>query len=155
MIEQVRAREEDSAPRTSALSRQLGLATATALVVGEVIGVGIFLTPAGMAQVAGLAVLAARGLADHGGQRDRRGALLRRAGGAVSRRPAGSTSTCREAYGPRVGFLYGWLSMLVTDPGLTACLAVGLATYVALPRPALGLGPEGGGRRGDRRAGRR
>jgi APA family basic amino acid/polyamine antiporter len=37
----------------------------------------------------------------------------------------------REAYGPRAAFLYGWLSLLVTDPGLTAMLAVGLANYAA------------------------
>ena len=36
-----------------ALTRRLGLATATALVVAEVIGVGIFLTPAGMAKSLG------------------------------------------------------------------------------------------------------
>src|SRR4051812_42536827 len=35
------------------LKRQIGLPTATALVVGEVIGVGIFLTPAGMAKSLG------------------------------------------------------------------------------------------------------
>jgi hypothetical protein len=35
------------------LQRQLGLGTALALVVGEVIGVGIFLTPAAMAQALG------------------------------------------------------------------------------------------------------
>ena len=29
-----------------------------------------------------------------------------------------------------MAFLYGWLSLLVTDPGLTAMLAVGLARYV-------------------------
>ena len=37
----------------TALSRQLGLVTATALVVAEVIGVGIFLTTAGMAKTLG------------------------------------------------------------------------------------------------------
>ena len=36
----------------------------------------------------------------------------------------------KEAYGPRMAFLYGWLSLFVTDPGLTAMLAAGLANYV-------------------------
>ena len=36
-----------------ALRRQVGLRTATALVVGEVVAVGIFLTPAGMAKSLG------------------------------------------------------------------------------------------------------
>ena len=35
----------------------------------------------------------------------------------------------REAFGPAVAFMYGWMAFLVMDPGLTAVLAVGLATY--------------------------
>jgi APA family basic amino acid/polyamine antiporter len=37
----------------------------------------------------------------------------------------------REAYGRPIAFLYGWMALLVMDPGLTAALAVGLASYVA------------------------
>jgi APA family basic amino acid/polyamine antiporter len=37
----------------------------------------------------------------------------------------------REAFGERVAFLYGWMSLLVMDPGVTAALAVGGATYGA------------------------
>lgn len=36
----------------------------------------------------------------------------------------------REAYGRPVAFLYGWMALLVMDPGVTAVLAVGLASYV-------------------------
>ena len=36
----------------------------------------------------------------------------------------------REAYGPGVAFLYGWKCLLVMDPGITAALAAGLASYV-------------------------
>jgi APA family basic amino acid/polyamine antiporter len=36
----------------------------------------------------------------------------------------------REAYGRPVAFLYGWMALLVMDPGLTAALAVGMAGYV-------------------------
>ena len=36
----------------------------------------------------------------------------------------------REAYGKPVAFLYGWMALLVMDPGLTAALAVGMASYV-------------------------
>jgi len=42
----------------------------------------------------------------------------------------------REAYGPGVAFLYGWKCLLVMDPGITAVLAAGLASYVGY---ALGL----------------
>ncbi len=37
----------------------------------------------------------------------------------------------REAYGERIAFLYGWMSLLVMDPGVTAALAVGGASYGA------------------------
>ena len=35
----------------------------------------------------------------------------------------------REAYGRPIAFLYGWMALLVMDPGLTAALAIGLASY--------------------------
>ena len=46
----------------------------------------------------------------------------------------------REAYGPAVAFMYGWMAFLVMDPGLTAALAVGLATYAGY---VLKLSPAG------------
>ena len=83
----------DSHRGDAALSRQLGLATATALVVAEVIGVGIFLTTAGMAKSLGSPFwLLVVWLIDR--RRARRGA--RSASGPWrrgSRRPAGRTST--------------------------------------------------------------
>ncbi|MFN8579914.1 MAG: amino acid permease [Gemmatimonadaceae bacterium] len=36
----------------------------------------------------------------------------------------------REAFGERTAFVYGWMALLVMDPGLTAALGVGLAQYV-------------------------
>jgi basic amino acid/polyamine antiporter, APA family len=45
-------------------------------------------------------------------------------------RSGGGYVYLREAYGPRLGFLYGWKCFLVMDPGLTAALAVGMASYV-------------------------
>ena len=46
----------------------------------------------------------------------------------------------REAFGPRVAFLYGWKCFLVMDPGITAALAWGVASYVGFVVP---LGPVG------------
>src|SRR3982751_6313863 len=110
------------------LRRQIGVRTATALVVGEVIGVGIFLTPAGMAQALGsplwlLIVWLAMGAMALCG------ALSY--GELAARYPeaGGGYVYLREAYGPAVAFMYGWMAFLVMDPGLTAALAVGLATY--------------------------
>jgi APA family basic amino acid/polyamine antiporter len=121
----------------SELKRQIGLATATALVVGEVIGVGIFLTPAGMTKAVGspffvlIVWLVAGAMALCG-------ALCY--GELAAQRPeaGGSYAYLRDAYGPPLAFLYGWMGLLVLDPGLTAALAVGVASYLGY---AFGLSP--------------
>lgn len=112
----------------SELRRQIGIRTAAALVVGEVIAVGIFLTPAGMAKALGspmwlLVVWLAMGAMALCG------ALCY--GELAARYPeaGGGYVYLREAYGPAVAFMYGWMAFLVMDPGLTAALGVGLATY--------------------------
>lgn len=114
---------------TTQLKRQLGLASATAMIVGEVIAVGIFLTPAGMAKSLGspfwiLVVWLAMGAMALCG------ALCYGALGAQFPEAGGSYVYLRKAYGPVVAFLYGWKCFLVMDPGITAALAVGLAGYV-------------------------
>jgi APA family basic amino acid/polyamine antiporter len=110
------------------LRRQIGVRTATALVVGEVIAVGIFLTPAGMAKALGsplwlLVVWLAMGAMALCG------ALCYGELSARYPEAGGGYVYLREAYGPAVAFMYGWMAFLVMDPGLTAALAVGLATY--------------------------
>lgn len=96
--------------------------------VGEVIAVGIFLTPAGMAKSLGsplwllvvwlvMGAMAACGALCYG----ELAARYPEAGGGYV--------YLREAYGPPVAFLYGWMALLVMDPGLTAALAVGMAGY--------------------------
>lgn len=42
----------------------------------------------------------------------------------------------REGWGERVAFLYGWQSLLVMDPGITAALATGLSEYIVVLWPA-------------------
>jgi len=113
---------------TSSLRRQLGLTTAAALIVGEVIGVGIFLTPAGMAKSLGSPflllvvwlVMGAMSLC---------GALCY--GELAVRFPdaGGGYVYLRHAYGSPMAFLYGWMALLVMDPGLTALLASGFSSY--------------------------
>lgn len=113
---------------------RLGLASATALVVGHTIGVGIFLTPAeligalaspaltlGLWVICGALVLA--------------GAFT--FGELASRYPqaGGPYIYLREGWGERVAFLYGWQSLLVMDPGLTAALAVGFSQYLIVLWP--------------------
>jgi APA family basic amino acid/polyamine antiporter len=122
------------------LARRLGVRTATAVVAGQVIAVGIFLTPAGMAKSLGsplllLLVWLASGLMAV------TGALCY--GELAGRYPeaGGGYVYLREAYGRRVAFLYGWKSLLVLDPGITAALAAGFGAYAS---HLFGLSPAGG-----------
>jgi APA family basic amino acid/polyamine antiporter len=116
-------------PSPARLTRQLGTGSLTALVIGEVIAVGIFLTPAGMAKSLGspfwllVVWLAMGGMALSG-------ALVYGELGARYPEAGGGYVYLREAYGPGLAFLYGWKCLLVMDPGITAALAVGLAGYV-------------------------
>ncbi|MEK7766806.1 MAG: amino acid permease, partial [bacterium] len=43
----------------------------------------------------------------------------------------------REAFGPFVAFLYGWMATLLVSPGATAVLALGGANHLGLPMPGL------------------
>ena len=122
------------------LRRQIGVRTAAALIVGEVIAVGIFLTPAGMAKdlaspfwsLAVWLVMGVMALC---------GALCYGELSARYPEAGGGYVYLREAYGPAVAFMYGWMAFLVMDPGLTALLAVGLATYAGyvLKLSAIGI----------------
>ncbi len=110
------------------LKRQFGIWTATAFIVGQVIAVGIFLTPAGMAKSVGspfwlLAIWILMGAMTLSG------ALCY--GELAARFPeaGGSYVYLREIYGRGTAFLYGWMVLLVLDPGLTAIFGVGLAGY--------------------------
>src|SRR4026209_1953608 len=110
------------------LRRELGLASTTSAVIGGIIAVGIFLTPAGMAKdlaspfwlLVVWLTMGAMALC---------GALCYGELSARYPEAGGGYVYLREAYGPAVAFMYGWMAFLVMDPGLTAALAVGLATY--------------------------
>jgi len=112
------------------LQRQLGLASATAAVAGESIAVGIFLTPAGMAKALGspfwiLVVWLAVGAMTLSG------ALCYGELAGRFPRSGGLYIYLQEIFGRRIAFLYGWMCLLVLDPGLSAALATGIAGYAA------------------------
>jgi basic amino acid/polyamine antiporter, APA family len=127
----------DSA-KSATLLRQLGLPASTALVIGGTIGVGIFLTPAGMARSLASPALLLLVWSFIGGAA-LCGALC--FGELAARFPeaGGGYVYLREAYGQGVAFLYGWKCLLVMDPGLTAALAAGLGAYVHAMAPTLSL----------------
>ena len=121
------------------LRRQIGVRTAAALIVGEVIAVGIFLTPAGMAKALGSPLLLLVVWLTMGAMA-LCGALCYGELSARYPEAGGGYVYLREAYGPAVAFMYGWMAFLVMDPGLTALLATGLATYAGY---GLNLSPLG------------
>lgn len=109
--------------------RRLTTWAAMAMVVTNVVGVGIFLTPASMMRAVGgigpaLLVWAVVGLLSVAG------ALCYAELTTRFPKAGGGYVFLREAFGSRAAFVYGWMSLLVTDPGITAALAIGLAQYL-------------------------
>lgn len=98
------------------------------MVVAEVVGVGIFLTPATMMRTLD-DTRAALTLWSVMGAFSIAGALCYAELSTRFPLAGGPYVFLREAYGRRVAFLYGWMSLLVVDPGLTAALAIGFAQY--------------------------
>ena len=111
------------------LPRRFGVWAALAMIIAEVMGVGIFLTPASMSRTLASTswVLGAWGLV---GLLSVAGALCYAELGSRFPEAGGGYVYLREAFGERCAFVYGWMSLLVMDPGLTAALGVGLATYL-------------------------
>ena len=112
------------------LRRELGLGSAAAVVAGECIAVGIFLTPAGMARSLGspfwlILVWVAIGAMTLFG------ALCYCELTARFPRAGGPYVYLYECFGPAVAFLYGWMSLMVLDPGIAAVLATGASAYLA------------------------
>ena len=117
--------------------RQLGLSAAIAVVVGESIALGIFLTPAAMAKSLGSPLLLAfvwLGMA----LMAICGALCYSELAIRFPESGGEYVYLRAGYGERLAFLYGWMSSIVMYPGVSAALAVGAAPYLAqvLPLPS-------------------
>jgi APA family basic amino acid/polyamine antiporter len=113
--------------------RPLGPLHVAAVAIGAIIGVGIFFTPATLARAVpspmwllGLWVL--------GGVASVTGALVFADLGARWPRAGGLYVFLREGFGGRTGqalsFLYGWLQLLVVQPGAMAVIAVVLVDHV-------------------------
>lgn len=113
------------------LKRELGLFTCILLVIGNIIGVGIFTTPGEIARDLPSAgwVLVAWAV---GGLMALAGALTYAELGAMMPKAGGNYVFLKEAYGPLWGFLYGWAYSLVTTPGTIALLAIGFAEYAGM-----------------------
>ncbi len=111
----------------TALPRVLGLWDIVAIVVGGVIGSGIFLVPSAIAAQVGTPFLFL-GVWVVGGVLSFFGALAFAELAAAYPQAGGAYVYLREAYGPLVAFLFGWTLFLVVDSGAIATLAVAFST---------------------------
>ena len=107
------------------LVRDLGVSQASAVVVGTIIGSGIFLVPADMMQAVGSAKLVYLAWLV-GGLLSFFGALTYAELGAMKPQAGGEYVYVRDAYGPLGGFLYGWTWFVIAKPASVATVATGL-----------------------------
>jgi len=115
--------------RTSDLVRALGPVDATMIVMGSMIGSGIFITSAESARLSGAPgwLLLAWAVA---GLLTMTGALCCSELATLMPRAGGVYVFLREAYGPALGFLYGWTLLLVVQTGIIAAVAIAFAKFL-------------------------
>lgn len=118
------------------LKRELGLASAVSIVVGTVIGSGIFLVPRTMVQNVG-SVDRVFLVWIVGGLLSLAGALTYAELSSMMPEAGGEYVYLSEAYGPVWGYLYGWTQMWVAKSGSLATLGTGFFYYLANFWPAL------------------
>jgi APA family basic amino acid/polyamine antiporter len=129
-------------PREEAgLVRSLTLADTTALVVGTVIGTGVFLKTAVMAQDVGspglvLAAWVAAGLLSLAG------ALTYAELGAMLPHAGGEYLYLRHSYGEAAAFAFGWMRFFVAGSGSIAILGTGVAIFLSAFVPLDGVWAE-------------
>ncbi|MCU1274748.1 MAG: amino acid permease-associated region [Bryobacterales bacterium] len=112
------------------LKRDLGLWSAAAIVVGTVIGSGIFIVPQTMVKLVGsprmvFVVWVVGGLLSLAG------ALSYSELAAAMPEAGGEYVYLSEGFGPLWGFIYGWTQMWVAKSGSVAILATGFFYYLA------------------------
>lgn len=118
------------------LPRLLGLLDSTVVVIGTMIGVGVFLVPASIArQVPSPPLILALWLI--GGLISLCGALAYAELGAMMPNSGGPYVYLREAYGPLVAFLCGWTYFLVVNSGAIATVSVGFSIYLSYLLPTV------------------
>ena len=108
-----------------ALLRDLGMSQASAIVVGTIIGSGIFLVPAEMMQAVGSARLVYLAWII-GGALSFAGAITYAELGAMKPLTGGEYVYIRDAYGPLAAFLYAWTWFAIAKPASVATITTGL-----------------------------
>lgn len=110
------------------LAAKLGLFDATMIVMGGIVGSGIFINPYVVAQQVYTPALIL-GAWVIGGVIALGGAFIWAELAAVMPRVGGQYAYLREAYHPAIAFLYGWVLLLVIQTGGMAAVAVTFAKY--------------------------
>jgi basic amino acid/polyamine antiporter, APA family len=125
--------DTEAAPK---LVRGLGLTDATMIVMGSMIGSGIFITSADSARLVGAPgwLLAAWLLS---GLMTVTGSLCCAEIAAMMPKAGGQYVFLREAYSPMVGFLFGWAMFLVVQTGTIAAVAVAFAKFLGVFVPSI------------------
>src|SRR5256885_508914 len=118
------------------LVRSLSLLDATMIVIGSMIGSGIFLVSAESSRLVAAPgwLLMAWAL---GGLLTITGALSCADLAAMMPRAGGQYVFLREAYGPAAGFLFGWSLLLVIQTGTIAAVAVAFARFMGVLAPQI------------------
>ncbi|MFH0800147.1 MAG: amino acid permease [Pseudomonadota bacterium] len=119
--------EEKQADTSNEFPRVLGLFSIMGIVVGAMIGSGIFINPSAVAKNLESPMLMMAAWAT-GGILSFFGALAIAELGAAYTQAGGIYVYLREAYGGLVAFLFGWTIFLVIESGTVAALAVGFST---------------------------
>jgi APA family basic amino acid/polyamine antiporter len=141
-MRQPRSSELSTLPATTvgqpSLQRVLGLWSAIAIVIGTVIGSGVFLVPSTMIHFVGsvhllFVVWVVAGLLSLFG------ALTYAELAAAMPEAGGEYVYLGAAYGPFWGYLYGWTQFWVAKSGSIATLAAGFYTYLTAFFPILGV----------------
>src|ERR1700731_1751389 len=127
---------DESQTDAGKLVRRLGPLDATMIVVGSMIGSGIFITSAESARLTGAPgwLILAWAVA---GVMTMTGALCCSELAARMPRAGGVYVFLREAYGPSLGFLFGWTLFLVIQTGTIAAVAIAFAKFTGVFAPAI------------------
>ena len=118
------------------LERQLGLFDSSMMVIGIVIGSGIFMTTGLMAgAIPSVTLILITWVL--GGLQMLAGALTYAELGAAMPKAGGQYVYLREAYGPLPAFLFGWVAFIAYLTGTNAAIAVAVAEHLGSFYPSL------------------
>jgi len=136
-LPQLASEENSQAPgKRLELVRGLGPWASAAIVVGTMIGTGIFLKPAEMAREGkSVSIVFAAWIV--GAILSIFGALAFAELGAAIPEAGGEYAYLRRGFGPTWGFIFGWMHSIVGRPSSMASIAAGIARFLSFLVPAV------------------